>query len=210
MKSNEIEKHSEAMVRLLQLRGIRDPLVLQAMGGVPRHLFVEEKHRTSAYEDHPLPIGHRQTISQPFIVAMMTEALGLKPGDRALDVGTGSGYQAAVLAEMGMEVYTVERVPELYTAARELLDGLGYDVHFRLGDGYAGWPEHAPYDGIVVAATIPEVPPPLWEQLAEGGTMVIPLGHPYGRQVLWRIVKEDGEARRYDMGDVAFVPFITE
>jgi protein-L-isoaspartate(D-aspartate) O-methyltransferase len=142
------------------------------------------------------------------MVAMMTESLDLEPGDRVLEIGTGSGYQAAVLAEMDMEVYTVERIPSLYEDAKSRLERLDYDVHCRLGNGYEGWPEFAPYKGILVAAAPPEVPPPLLEQLADGGQMVIPLGPPGGYQTLWKFVKHDDQIERMHMGSVAFVPFV--
>lgn len=200
----------DAMIDLLKRRGIKDEAVLDAMAHVPRHEFVEEGASRRAYGDHPLPIGHQQTISQPYIVAFMTEALMLSPGDRVLEVGTGSGYQAAILAQMGMEVYTVERIPELQQEAEARLRRLGYEVHCRLSDGYGGWPAFAPYDGIIITAAAPTVPEPLTEQLAEGGRMVIPVGQPGGYQTLWRVTKEDGQIQKTDLGGVAFVPFISE
>ena len=203
-------EQKERMVNLIRRRGVKAPLVLDAMRSVPRHKFVPPGQMAYAYADHPMPIGHQQTISQPYIVALMTEALGLSPGDRVLDVGTGSGYQAAVLAEMGMEVYTIERIPELYETASKTLEDLGYDVHCRLGNGYEGWPEHAPYDGIVVAAAPPQIPQPLIDQLAEGGRMDIPVGRVHGYQTLWKVIKEDGEIRKSDLGGVAFVPCVDE
>lgn len=201
-------EQKERMVDLIRQRGVRDPLVLDAMRRVPRHQLVPPGQAEYAYADHPMPIGHRQTISQPYIVALMTEALELSPGERVLDVGTGSGYQAAILAEMGMEVYTIERIPELHETASQALEELGYDVHCRLGNGYEGWPEHAPYNGIVVAAAPPKIPPPLIDQLAEGGRMVIPVGRVHGYQTLWKVIKEDGEVRKIDLGGVAFVPCV--
>lgn len=199
-----------AMVDLLRRRGIKDEAVLRAMGTVPRHKFVAGIEAGRAYGDHPLPIGHQQTISQPYMVAFMTEALALSPGDRVLEIGTGSGYQAAVLAEMGMEVYTVERIPELQQKAEARLEELGYDVHAKLSDGYGGWPEFAPYDGIIVTAAAPALPDPLVDQLAEGGHLVIPVGQTGGFQTLWNIIKEDGQIRKVDLGGVAFVPFVSE
>ena len=198
------------MVDLIKRRGVRDSRVLDAMAQVPRHLFVATLQAGSAaYGDFALPIGHEQTISQPYIVAVMTEALMLKPGAPVLEIGTGSGYQAAVLAAMGMDVYTVERIPELHQAAQGLLARLGYEVHCRLGDGYQGWTEFAPYDGIVVTAAAPKIPTPLIAQLAEGGHLVIPVGRPHGTQSLWHVTKEADITRREDMGGVAFVPFVS-
>lgn len=204
------QQREQMVVKTIKNRGIEDEDVLKAMEEVPRHLFVPEDQRSQAYGDYPLPIGFGQTISQPYIVAMMTELLGLEEGDRVLEVGTGSGYQAAVLAELPrVEVYTVEIVPELAERAKETLDELGYDnVHCRQGDGYYGWPEHEPFDGIIVTAAPDHVPQPLREQLAVGGRMVIPIGPRGGYQTLWQFVKQpDGEMKAYSMGGVAFVPF---
>ena len=161
----------------LQGRDIRDARVLDAMRKVPRHLFVPEPERASAHADSPLPIGYDQTISQPYIVGFMTQALDIAPGDRVLEIGTGSGYQAAVLAELAKEVYTIEIVAPLADRARETLSSLGYrNVHVRTGNGYLGWPEHAPYDRIMVTAAPDDVPPVLLEQLKVGGLMAIPVG----------------------------------
>ena len=158
-------------------RGIRDQWVLAAMRKIERHRFVSEAQRSGAYEDHPLPVGEGQTISQPYIVALMTEALALQGDERVLEVGTGSGYQTAILAELAAEVYSVEILPRLAEQARATLEDLGYrNVHIRLGDGSEGWAEHAPYQGILVTAAPPQVPPALLEQLAEGGRLVIPVG----------------------------------
>ena len=199
----------QGMVRLIRSRGITAPLVLDALGRVPRHRFVPEMQRASAYGDHALAIGCQQTISQPYIVALMTESLDLQPGDRVLEVGTGSGYQTAILAEMGMDVYTIERVPELYEQAKTLLESLGYAVHCRLGDGYHGWPEFAPYDGIIATAAPDEIPPMLLEQLADGGRLVIPVGPRHGYQTLWKVIRRGDDIQKIDLGGVAFVPFIT-
>ena len=161
----------------LRARDIRDPRVLAAMERVPRHLLVPEEVRAEAYEDHPLPIGHGQTISQPYIVAFMSEALDVQPDHRVLEIGTGSGYQAAVLAELARDVYTMEIVEPLAESARQALEALKYtNVHVRAGNGYLGWPEHAPYDRIMVTAAPEEVPPALVEQLKVGGIMAIPVG----------------------------------
>jgi protein-L-isoaspartate(D-aspartate) O-methyltransferase len=161
----------------IRRRDVRDARVLAALARVPRERFVPEPSRQGAYEDHPIPIGHGQTISQPYIVAFMTEALRLQPAHRVLEVGTGCGYQTAVLAELSREVYSVEIIPALAGEAGRRLDALGYrNVHVRIADGHHGWPEHAPYDRILVAAAADAVPPPLVEQLADTGILVIPVG----------------------------------
>jgi protein-L-isoaspartate(D-aspartate) O-methyltransferase len=190
-------------------RGVEDEEVLRAMRSVPRHSFVPQQYLQQAYADHPLPIGYGQTISQPYIVAWMTELLDLQAGDRVLEIGTGSGYQAAVLAELGtVEVYTIEIVPELAQSAAQRLKDLGYTaVHVRQGDGYYGWLEAAPFDAIIVTAAPDHLPAPLAAQLASGGSLVVPIGPPGGYQSLWRFVEEDGELVAYNMGGVAFVPF---
>ena len=163
--------------RQLRRRGIREPRVLDAMLAVPRHAFVPASRLSDAYRDEPLPIGEGQTISQPFMVASMTQALELSPSERALEVGTGSGYQTAVLSQLAREVHTIETRQALSDSAREILGRLGYrNVHFHVGDGTLGWPDAAPYDAILVTAAAPLVPPPLLEQLAEGGRMILPLG----------------------------------
>jgi len=201
------------VIETIERRGVTDKDVLHAMREVPRHLFVPEGERAHAYGDYPLPIGYGQTISQPYIVALMTELLELKAGNKVLEIGTGSGYQAAVLAHIpDVEVYTIEIVPELAERARERLESLGYPkVHCKQADGYYGWPEHAPFDAIIVTAAPDHVPQPLADQLAEGGRMVIPVGPPGGYQTLWKFVKEpDGELRAFNMGGVAFVPFTGE
>ncbi len=194
----------------IQARGITNERVLQAMLKVPRHLFVPEAWRDSAYGDWALPIGEGQTISQPYIVAFMTHAIDPSPKQRVLDVGTGSGYQAAVLAEIVQEVYTIEINPVLAARARDLLTRLGYrNIFFRVGDGWLGWPEAAPFDGIVVAAAAPEVPPALIEQLAPGGQLVMPVGGDFFQHLV-RVVKErDGSVHReIVLPDVRFVPLI--
>lgn len=185
-----------------------DPLVLESMGDVPRHLFVPEDQRSSAYRDRPLPIGHDQTISQPYIVALMTHLLRPEKDDAVLEVGTGSGYQAAVLSGLVRHVYTIEIIAPLAHEAEERLRTLGYrNVTVRTGDGYAGWPEHGPFDGIVVTAGAKEVPSPLLRQLKPGGRMVIPVGSTSANQELLLIEKPpDGPIHVRNMGGVRFVP----
>lgn len=197
----------EAMVReQIAARGVRDPRVLEVLRRVPRHLFVPEPVRDQAYEDRPLPIGHGQTISQPYVVAAMTEALEPEPGDRVLEVGTGSGYQAAVLAGLVSEVHTIEIVPELAEHARQALRAAGVtNVRVVTGDGYRGLPDAAPFDGIVVTAAPEEVPPPLLEQLAVGGRLVIPVGGAFQELRVIRRTEDGTESR--SLFPVRFVPF---
>jgi protein-L-isoaspartate(D-aspartate) O-methyltransferase len=196
--------------RQLAGRGIRDPRVLAAMRAVPRELFVPETAADDAYDDGPLPIGEGQTISQPYIVAYMLEAVAPDPTHRALEIGTGSGYSAAVLASIVAEVYTVERLPALAESAARRLARLGFDnVHVRCGDGTLGWPEHAPYDVIVVTAGGPDVPPALLAQLAPGGRLVMPVGDEPRAQQLVRVRRRPDGAPIHDwLGPVAFVPLI--
>ena len=191
-------------------RGVRDPAVLAAMAEVPREEFVPAHRAGDAYGDAPLPIGEGQTISQPYIVALMTEALRLTRGDRVLEIGTGSGYAAAVLSEIAAEVYTIERLAPLADSARHRLADLGYDtVHVQCGDGTLGWPEHAPYDAIVATAGGPEVPNALLEQLAIGGRLVMPVGASPHEQHLVRVVRKTADDYDHeDLGAVAFVPLI--
>jgi protein-L-isoaspartate(D-aspartate) O-methyltransferase len=176
--ANSENAAAERMVKLqIENRDVRDTRVLEAMRRLPRHLFVPPGSRSLAYEDHPVSIGHGQTISQPYMVAFMTQALELRGGERVLEVGTGSGYQTAVLAELCRAVFTVERIPELAAAAESALAALGYgNISLLVGDGSEGWPEHAPFDGILVAAAAPAIPRRLREQLADNGVMVIPVG----------------------------------
>jgi protein-L-isoaspartate(D-aspartate) O-methyltransferase len=193
----------------VRARGIEDEAVLRAMERVPRHAFVPPEEAPFAYEDHPLPIGRGQTISQPYIVARMTAAIAPRPGARVLEVGTGSGYQAAVLGELGARVFTIEIVPALGRAATDRLAALGYrDVRVRIGDGFRGWPEEAPFDGILVTAAAPSVPPALLDQLKGGGKLVIPLGEADQRLVLFARVP--GGFERRDLEDVRFVPMTGE
>lgn len=190
-------------------RDIRNERVLEAMRTVPRHLLVPENVRARAYGDHPLPIGYDQTISQPFIVAFMTEQLDPQPTDRILEIGTGSGYQAAVLAELIDQVYTIEIVEPLAERATKDLEKLGYEnVHVRAGDGYLGWPEEAPFDAIIVTCAPENIPQPLVEQLKEGGRMIIPVGG--ARQELHLLTKKDGEVRAEAVLPVRFVPMTGE
>jgi protein-L-isoaspartate(D-aspartate) O-methyltransferase len=204
-----LARERERMVEeQLAARGITDPRVLAAMGRVPRHLFVDEAFRDRAYGDYPLPIGEGQTISQPFMVARMTELLRLGGTEKVLEIGTGSGYQAAVLAELAARVCTVERLPRLAARARQILEGLGYtNVWVRTANGTLGWPDEAPFDRIVVTAGGPEVPPPLFAQLAEGGRMVMPVGDA-ASQVLKVIEKAGGEMRVSEDSGCVFVKLV--
>jgi protein-L-isoaspartate(D-aspartate) O-methyltransferase len=187
-------------------RGIKDAGVVAALLKVPRHLFVPESYRALAYSDGPLPIGAEQTISQPYIVALMSEELDLKATDKVLEIGTGSGYHAAVLAEIVSEVYTIEIIDVLGLRAEALLDSLGYsNVSVRIGDGYQGWPEHAPFDKIIVTCAPTQIPEPLVSQLKEGGLMVIPVGPMWG-QYLYRVRKQDGKVATEQITPVSFVP----
>ena len=196
------------MVRLqIKERGVKDKDVLAAMEKVPRHEFVLPEYLDQAYEDHPLPIGYGQTISQPYIVAVMTELLRLRSDSRVLEIGTGSGYQAAILAELTPHVYTVEIVEELYEQAQERLARLGYEtVQIKRDDGYYGWEEHAPYDAIIVTCAPDHIPQPLINQLADGGHMVIPVGPPGAYQVLWLVERQGEQVKTERLMGVAFVP----
>jgi len=201
-------KRMEMVAEQLVVRGIKDKSVLHAMSVIPRHLFVREKLRGQAYGDFPLPIGHGQTISQPYIVAFMTEIIQPRPSHRVLEIGTGSGYQAAVLADLVSGVYTIEIVPELADSAKNRLRKLGYTkVEARQGDGYYGWPEAGPFDAIVVTAAAEFIPPPLIEQLKEGGRMIIPVGSSFYLQHLMLVEKNKGEVTTRRLMPVRFVPF---
>ena len=199
----------EAMVRnQIVSRGLTDPATLRALGSVKRHLFVPETAAADAYEDRPLPIGYGQTISQPYIVAYMTALVQPRKEHRVLEIGTGSGYQAAILAEIVQRVFTVEIVPGLGNKARERLAGLGYrNVEVRIADGYDGWPEQGPFDAIVVTAASEHIPPPLIRQLKDGGRMVIPVGSPFLVQTLTLVTKRGGEITTTQLMPVRFVPF---
>jgi protein-L-isoaspartate(D-aspartate) O-methyltransferase len=189
-------------------RGVTDAFVLSAMRTVPRHLFVPEDYLDYAYADHPLPIGYGQTISQPYIVALMSASLRVRPGDRVLEIGTGSGYQAAVLAEMGLEVYSVEIIPELAAIAEKQLDGAGYtEVEILNEDGYFGWEAFGPYDAIIITAAPDHLPQPLPGQLREGGRLIAPIGPIGALQSLWLFTKVNGELETLNLGGVNFVPF---
>jgi protein-L-isoaspartate(D-aspartate) O-methyltransferase len=192
-------------------RGISDPAVLRAMAGVQRHLFVDARYRDKAYGDHPLPIGEGQTISQPYVVALMTEVLRLKPSDRVLEIGTGSGYQAAVLAMIVKEVYTIEIKRPLADRAQKLLTELGYrNVTVKAGDGYIGWEEHAPFDAVIITAAAGRIPDPLIKQLKEGGRLVMPLGSTVFSQTLILTTKRNGKLDVREITPVAFVPMTGE
>ncbi|MFP4630167.1 MAG: protein-L-isoaspartate(D-aspartate) O-methyltransferase, partial [Desulfohalobiaceae bacterium] len=199
------------MVRTqIESRGVTSPLVLEAMRNVPRHRFLPSDKVDQAYEDRPLSIGFNQTISQPYIVAYMTQALRLTGGERVLEVGTGLGYQAAVLASIGKEVYTVDRIPQLVQEASRTLQELGYsNVFCRSGDGTLGWPEEAPFEAIIVTASGPSVPDALLEQLAQGGRLVMPVGKYRLGQYITRLTKgQSGSLQEEKLLDVAFVPLI--
>ncbi len=212
MTQEEFAQQREQMVETqLKSRDIRNERVLEAMKKVPRHLFMPASVRQYAYVDSPVPIGQRQTISQPYIVALMTQTVDPKPGDRSLEVGTGSGYQAAVLGELVQEVYTIEIIPDLAERAEKALAELGYDnVEVRQGDGYQGWPEKAPFDIILITAAPEEIPQPLIDQLAEGGRLVVPVGPQGEVQTLTLVTKEKGEVKRAYITDVRFVPMTGE
>jgi len=209
---SSLEKKRRAMVsEQIEQRGIKDRRVLEAMEKVPRHEFVPEKYRPFAYGDYPLSIGEGQTISQPYIVALMTECLNLKDDEKVLEVGTGSGYQAAILSELAHEVYTIEILEPLAKRAEEILQKLGYrNVKVKCGDGYLGWEEYAPFDGIIVTCAPDHVPQPLIDQLAEGGRMVIPVGETHFPQVLQLVEKREGKVTVRDVTSVQFVPMTGE
>ena len=204
--ASDASRARDRMVRdQIEARGVRDPLTLAAMRKVPRHELVPADVRAGAHGDHPLPIGFGQTISQPYIVAFMTEALGLRGGEKVLEVGTGSGYQAAVLAEIAAQVYTIEIVAPLAERARADLARLGYaNVHVRAGDGYLGWPEAAPFDAIIVTAAAPKIPEPLKAQLKDGGRLVIPVGEEY--QSLVVLTRTGSRFAEQTVLPVRFVP----
>ncbi|MEA1948259.1 MAG: protein-L-isoaspartate(D-aspartate) O-methyltransferase [Thermodesulfobacteriota bacterium] len=206
--SPRYQKARGKMVSLqIRLRGVSDKKVLNAMSQVPRHRFVPEELVSRAYADHPLPIGQGQTISQPYIVALMTEKLKLIGNERILEIGTGSGYQAAILAKVAKEVYTIEIKEKLYKKAGNLLRSLGFSkIKTRHGDGYFGWPEAAPFDCIMITASIDHIPPPLLKQLKDGGRLILPLGNPFSYQYLSLVTKHDNEYTVKQITGVLFVP----
>ncbi len=209
VESPEAQKRGRMVEEQIKIRGIKDRRVLEAMRKVERHRFVPGHLRHLAYADYPLPIGEEQTISQPYIVALMTELLALKGTERILEIGTGSGYQAAILAELAKEVYTIEILEPLARQSERLLKELNYtNVKVKHGDGFLGWPEFAPFDGIIVTCAPDKIPPPLLEQLAEGGSLVIPVG------VLWQdlklVRKSKGRIREEDVIPVRFVPMLRD
>jgi protein-L-isoaspartate(D-aspartate) O-methyltransferase len=217
LKSTAIEsaRFSDARESMVEdqiiARGINDPVVLEAMRSVPRHQFVPAEYLNQAYEDHPLPIGFGQTISQPYIVALMTDSLQVESGDKVLEVGTGSGYQAAVLAQMDLEVYTIEIIPELSERAAATLDQMGYsNVEVLNADGYFGWEENAPYDAIIVTAAPDHLPQPLVNQLKDNGHLIIPIGPIGAVQTLWLFEKVSGDLEATNLGAVRFVPLTGE
>ncbi len=203
LRNDMVEKQIEA-------RGINDPAVLAAMRQVPRHLFVSEALMDQAYSDFPLPIGEQQTISQPYIVAEMTQALKLGKDDRVLEIGTGSGYQAAILAQIAYRVYTIERIHNLYVRARKLFDQLGYhNIVTRYSDGTSGWRDEGPFDAIIVTAGAPEVPALLVNQLAIGGRMVIPVGNQYAQELI-QLVRDEKGVHQLNLGGCRFVKLVGE
>jgi protein-L-isoaspartate(D-aspartate) O-methyltransferase len=210
-ESLKYQRLREEMVRQqIEARGVSDPAVLAAMRRVPRHMFVSEALRDQAYGDFPLPIGEQQTISQPYIVAEMTQALELTPEDRVLEIGTGSGYQAAVLAQLAYRVFTIERMRSLYLQARRLFDELRlFNIVTRYGDGSKGWEEESPYNAIIVTAGAPMVPGILLNQLAIGGRLVAPVGNAHSQELL-KLVKEKGGVREVNLGGCRFVKLIGE
>jgi protein-L-isoaspartate(D-aspartate) O-methyltransferase len=206
-----LKDREQMVMKQIESRGVEDPDVLAAMLAVPRHKFVPDPYIPQAYADHPLPIGHGQTISQPFIVALMTEALTLEEGDRVLEIGTGSGYQAAILAELDTVVYTVEIIPELALEADQRLKDLEYtNIEVLNADGYFGWEEHAPFDGVIVTAAPDHLPQPLIQQLDEGARMIIPIGPVGAVQTMWLFEKVEGELKALNLGPVSFVPLTGE
>lgn len=208
---SEFDRLREEMVRIqIAARGVRDQRVLDAVRKVPRHIFVPEPMRNQAYKDSPLPIGESQTISQPYIVAAMTEALKLSSGDRVLEIGTGSGYQTAILGELANQVYSVESRCSLLERARRVLNQLGYqNITTRCADGTMGWREHAPYNAIIVTAGAPSIPEPLQDQLDEGGRMVVPVGNELSQDLV-KVVKEPEGLRLESLGGCRFVKLVGE
>lgn len=211
-ESIKYQRQREDMVKKqIESRGISDPNVLAALRKVPRHLFVSEALRDQAYGDFPLPIGEQQTISQPYIVAEMTQALQLTKDDRVLEIGTGSGYQAAILAEIAFRVYTIERIHTLLLNARKLFDTLHYhNIVTKYSDGTCGWPDESPFDAIIVTAGSPRIPNPMVSQLAVGGRMVIPVGNHYSQELIKLYKDENGETHTTNLGGCRFVKLVGE
>jgi len=207
--SHDFNLSREKMVKnQLVARGIKDERVLQVMGKIPRHLFIEDALYGEAYNDHPVPIGEKQTISQPYIVALMTEALELKENENTLEIGTGSGYQTAILAELSSRVYTIERIKSLLGNARKLLSQLGYDnILFKAFDGTLGWKEYAPFDAIMVTAGAPHLAKPLIDQLADNGRMIIPVGDRYSQELI-KVIRKGKELEQESLGGCRFVNLI--
>jgi protein-L-isoaspartate(D-aspartate) O-methyltransferase len=199
----------ERMVKTqLVPRGIKNPRVLKVMGKIPRNLFIEEALSGEAYNDHPLPIGHKQTISQPYIVALMTEALELTGDEKVLEIGTGSGYQTAILADLSGKVFTVERIRDLMVKARNILADLGYNnIMFKAFDGTLGWKEYEPYDAIMVTAGAPKIPEPLLDQLADGGRLIIPVGNRFSQELI-KVTKKNGNIIQKNFGGCRFVDLV--
>lgn len=207
--SHDFSLARERMVKnQLIPRGIKDEMVLEAMGKIPRHLFIEEALAGEAYNDHPVPIGEKQTISQPYIVALMTEILELKGDENTLEIGTGSGYQTAILAELSSRVYTVERIKSLLVNARKLLAELGYsNILFKAFDGTLGWNEYAPFDAIMVTAGAPSLPGPLMDQLADNGRMIVPVGDRYSQELI-KVIRKGNSLEQENLGGCRFVNLI--
>lgn len=210
-KNNFDLKRKNMVEKQIKARGIKDKRVLKAMLKVPRHLLIPKEVWNEAYEDGPLPIGFGQTISQPYIVASMTELLELKGNEKVLEIGTGSGYQAAILAELSKEVYTIEIIPELAKRAEENLKKLGYkNIKVKAGDGFLGWKENSPFDAIIITCAVPKIPPPLIEQLKEGGRIVVPLGETFMFQILTVVKKIKGKLFSRGLYECSFVPMTGE
>lgn len=209
IKGDFINMREKMVETQIKARGVKDPRVLSALLKVERHLFVPKQYQTSAYSDQPLPIGENQTISQPYVVALMTELLDLKGTERVLEIGTGSGYQSAILAELTKEVYTIEIIESLASMAKNRLSELGYqNIKVKAGDGYLGWSEAAPFDAIIITCAPDHIPKPLAEQLKEGGRMVVPVGT--YNQMLKKIIKRSGRIETTDTIPVVFVPMTGE
>lgn len=207
MSSDTFSEQRENLIKIIRNQGIRDEAVLNAMSRVKRECFVDKSQAPYAYLNHPLPIGCNQTISQPYTVAFMTQLLEIRKGDKALEIGTGSGYQAAILKELGADVYSVERIESLYNRAKINLENLHYDVKLKCGDGSLGWKEHSPYNAILVTAGSPCIPESLFEQLEIGGRLVIPVGDNYSQEI-YRVIKYKDEDGNIQKGIITFKEFV--